>query len=120
MAMEGLSHLGRPDPRLYPTNVVDQLPPDCRLLNSYVLGGYVSLMRPDVLVSPDARNDLYGPDRVLEIHQVVDGGLNPEHYRARAGCVLVPPASPLAAQLATDRGWTLATADPTAVLYLRR
>ncbi len=43
-----------------PVDPVAALPSGCRLLNDYAFGNWVMFDRPDVPVSDDGRNDLYG------------------------------------------------------------
>jgi hypothetical protein len=79
----------------------------------------VILERPDVPVSLDTRNDLYGRQRVLADEQVVAGKGDIANGLAGAGCVLVPPATGLAKWLRTSQGWRLAVSDPATVLFVR-
>ena len=119
LAVLSLAHLGRPDPALYPTAAVRQIPDGCHLFNSYQLGGFVMLERPDVPVSVDSRNDLYGADRVLQNDRLVRGEGDTDTRLAGAGCVLVPPASGLAQKLKGDPRWRLLTSEPAGALYVR-
>lgn len=50
----------------FPAVAAAALPAGCRLLNEYNDGGYLIFVRPDVPVSQDGRNDLYGPRRLQE------------------------------------------------------
>lgn len=119
LAVPSLGHLGRPDPALYPTAAVQQVPSGCRLFNSYQLGGYVLLERPDVPVSIDSRNDLYGAERVLAATRLLDGQGDVDAGLTGAGCVLVPPRSGLAQKLKSDPRWRLQTSEPAAALFVR-
>jgi hypothetical protein len=120
LAMPSLSHIGRPDPAIYPSKLVTDIPPHCRLYNSYELGSFVILERPDVLVSLDSRNDLYGRQRVLAAEQVLRGQGDLAHELAGANCVLVPPAMGLATRLRKDLAWKLIGSQPTALLFVRQ
>src|SRR5579863_10183113 len=120
LAMPSLSHIGRPDPAIYPIKLVMDIPPHCRLYNSYELGSFVILERPDVQVSLDSRNDLYGRQRVLADEQLLRGQGDVAHELSGANCVLVPPAMGLATWLRTNQGWKLTRSEPTAVLFVRR
>jgi hypothetical protein len=120
MALPSLGHIGRPDPAVYPVEVVRDIPPHCRLFNSYVLGAFVILERPDVQVSLDSRNDLYGRQRVLAAERVAGGQGDVAAELAGAGCVLVPPATGLAKWLRREPGWVLTGWEPAAVLFVRR
>jgi hypothetical protein len=120
LAMPSLGHIGRPDPAIYPIKLVKDISPHCRLYNSYELGSFVILERPDVQVSLDSRNDLYGRQRVLAAEQVLRGQGDVAHELTDANCVLVPPAMGLAIRLRTNQGWKLVRSEPTAVLFVRR
>jgi hypothetical protein len=120
LASSAMTHLGRPLPDLYPQQVVHDIPPGCRLFNSYTLGGFVILTRPDVLVSIDSRNDLYGADRVAANTHAVEAGQMHHPDLQRAGCVLVPPDTRLALALSADNAWTLTASERAAVLFTRR
>jgi hypothetical protein len=119
MALLSLGHVGRPNPAHYSLNLVRAIPPHCRLFDTDTLGGFVILERPDVPVSLDTRNDLYGRQRVLADAQLVAGKGDIASGLAGAGCVLVPPSTGLAKWLRANHGWKLAASDSTAVLYVR-
>ena len=119
LAAPSLGHIGRPDPELYPVAVVQQIPQDCHLFNSYILGGFVLLQRPDVSVSLDSRNDLYGAERVLVAERVLRGQGDLDGGLAGADCVLVPPTSGLAQRLHEDPRWRLQSSEPGGALFLR-
>ncbi len=114
-----LTHIGRPEPAMYPVALVAEVPHGCRLFTNDVIGSYVILARPDVLVSLDSRNNLYG--RVLPVaeERVLHGWGNLARELAGAGCVLVPRDYGLAARLRQDPQWRLSAADQIAVLFVR-
>jgi hypothetical protein len=118
VALPSLGHIGRPDSLYYSIKVVKDIPPHCRLFNT-LLGGFVILERPDVQVSLDTRNDLYGRQRMFAEELVLEGKGDVASGLAGAGCVLVPPATGLAKWLSASHGWRLADSDSTAVLYVR-
>jgi hypothetical protein len=120
LAVPSLGHIGRPDPAIYPTRAVQDIPRNCRLFNSYLLGGFVLLERPDVLVSLDSRNDLYGAERVAADERLVRGQGDMAQGLSGAGCVLVPPMSGLAKRLHASPQWELKSSEPAAVLFVRR
>jgi hypothetical protein len=120
LALPNLGHIGRPDPSIYPIKLVKDIPSHCRLFNSYELGSFVILERPDVQVSLDSRNDLYGRQRVLAAEQVLRGQGDVVHELTGANCVLIPPAMGLAAWLRTNQAWRLIGSEPTAALFVRR
>jgi hypothetical protein len=102
--------------------VVDEIPAGCRLLNEYNDGGWISLLRgPDLRVSQDGRNVLYGKmllyreDALLAGRQGVAGV-----ERFGVTCVLAKASGGIVHELAADPGWTLVGADSKRVLYVRR
>jgi hypothetical protein len=119
LATPSLAHIGRPEPSTFPIALVADIPHECRLFNSYQIGGYVILARPDVLVSLDSRNNLYGRTVLLAEERLLDGHGDLTRGLARASCVLVPRGYGLALRLRHDPQWELRAADRTAVLYVR-
>jgi hypothetical protein len=115
-----LTHPGRPDASLYSPGAIGAIPSGCRTVNTYAVGGYLGLVRPDVPVSIDSRNDLFGAQRVLAATRLVDGTGDTAAGLAGADCVLVPAGAGLAAQLAADPAWEKAAQDSIQVLYERR
>jgi len=120
LAVPSLGHIGRPDPAIYPTNVVRDIPRNCRLFNSYLLGGFVLLKRPDVQVSLDSRNDLYGAKLVEAEERVLRGQGDLAQGLSGAGCVLVQPRSGLARRLHASPQWELKSSEAAAALFVRR
>jgi hypothetical protein len=120
LALFNLPSFGRPDPAHFPREAIKAIPAGCKLFNEYQLGGLVILERPDVLVSIDSRNDLYGAERVTQSFQVLSGEVDLGQGLAGADCVLVPPTSGLARRLRTSPGWDLKSAESTAELFIRR
>jgi hypothetical protein len=100
--------------------VVARVPRGCRLFTTDLIGSYVILARPDVLVSLDTRNNLYGAPLVAAEERVLHGQGNLVRGLAGAGCVLVPRSYGLASRLRHDAQWRVRAADQVAVLYVRR
>ncbi len=119
-AAGALTHPGRPDASLYSPDAITAIPSGCRVVNTYAVGGYLGLVRPDVLVSIDSRNDLFGAQRVLAATQLIDGVGDVTAGLDGADCVLVPTGVPLAQRLAGDPSWSQTARDSIQVLYLRR
>jgi hypothetical protein len=119
IALPSLGHIGRPNPALYPVAVVNDIPPGCRVFTTDLLGGYVILARPDVPVSLDTRNNLYGRALLLAQERTLHGYGSVSSGLAGAGCVLVPPGYGLALQLRDDRQWRVRAANTVAVLFVR-
>ncbi|QGN57309.1 hypothetical protein [Nostocoides sp. HKS02] len=120
LALPALTHIGQPLPAIYPAKAVADIPSGCKLFNTYVLGGYVILQRPDVLVSIDSRNDLYGAARVGAAERTLAGRGDVSAALAPAGCALVPPTSGLAKRLFRDPAWAVKTRQASGVLFVRR
>ena len=95
------------DPAVVPVAQIDALPSGCRLLNSYELGGWVILLRPDIAVSQDPRNDVYGSATVLTQLHVLLGYPSAMAWVSQhhANCVLAPPDYGLLTDL-KKAGWT--------------
>ncbi len=96
------------------------LPGGCRLLNEYSFGGYLILARPDIPVSQDGRNDLYGPVRLAGQAALLSDARSGATALDRIGvsCVLAEPGRPLLRSLAGDPRWRLAAADATAQAWV--
>jgi hypothetical protein len=120
LAAPSVTHIGRPEPSTFPTALVADIPHDCRLFTTDLIGSYVILARPDVLVSLDGRNNLYGPTVLVAEERVLHGFGNLTRGLAGAGCVLVPRSYGLSARLPHDTQWQLRAANQFAVLYVRR
>jgi hypothetical protein len=120
LAAPSLAHIGRPEPSTYPAKLVADIPHSCRLFTTDLIGSYVILARPDVLVSLDTRNNLYGPAALVAEERVLHGQGNLSSGLAGAGCVLVPRSYGLAARLPHDAQWQRRAADQFAILYVRR
>ncbi|MCH6469365.1 hypothetical protein [Sinomonas terrae] len=119
MALLSLGHLGRPDPSRFSTTVISSIPTGCRVFNSYDLGGFILLERPDVTVSLDSRNDLYGPERIRKDQQIIEGQGDLDQELTGAGCVVVPPDDGLAQSLHRSPDWQETAADGTSALFVR-
>lgn len=120
VAAPSLTHIGRPEPAMYPAALVADIPHGCRLFTNDVIGSYVILARPDVLVSLDSRNNLYGRSLPVAEERVLHGWGNLDRGLAGAGCVLVPRSYGLAQRLRQNLRWEVRAADPTAILFARR
>jgi len=120
LAVPSLTHIGRPEPATYPVGLVADVPHGCRLFTTDLIGSYVILARPDVPVSLDTRNNLYGPQQLVAEERVLHGRGNLSSGLAGAGCVLVPDSYGLAGRLQHDAQWRVAAVDRIATLYVRR
>lgn len=115
-----LPAVGRPNPAVYPSGIIQAIPPGCHVFNGYMLGGLLILERPDVKVSLDSRNDLYGADRVSALAGFIESGDGDLAVQlSGADCVLVSPGTGLATRLRTDPGWKLEGEERNAALFTR-
>jgi hypothetical protein len=114
-----LSNAGSLGPRFSP-ELVAAVPAGCRLFNEYDLGGFVIDQRwPDVLVSQDGRNDMYGRARI-EIQEAwtlsTDASvLDPPGVN----CVLADLDRPITAALQADPRWAEVTRSDYTVLMVK-
>jgi hypothetical protein len=112
--------LTRLRPRAFPVRAAAALPSGCRLLNEYDQGGYLILARPDIPVSQDGRNDLYGAAFVDRQGQLLAGaGGTAALDRLGVTCVLVKPGRGLIDALQASPQWIRVAADPRAQAWIR-
>jgi hypothetical protein len=117
VAAVAVTHLGR---TAFPLAALSKLPPGCRLLNDYTSGGPVTLFRPDLAVSMDSRNDLYGEAELARQATVLTG---PPDAPARLDewgvtCVLVKPSTGIVPMLRHSPGWREAYSGERAVVFV--
>lgn len=113
---------GAPGPGI-PVHATAALPARCQLRNLSGMGGYVMATRPDVPVSADGRNDLYGLAGYAQ-NSWFTGTL----AEARSGlaqidregtdCALARPDNTLVKVL-EDAGWRVVGLDPSGVSLVR-
>lgn len=117
----GLNEFAKPRLRFYSPSLVAELPSGCRLLNDLDIGGEVILARPDVPVSIDSRNDLYGRAAELRsLRQLGEPAVGLAFIRsARVTCVLTPSAAPLTRALRKQSGWRVVGSDSFRTLLVR-
>jgi hypothetical protein len=116
------SHFGEPGVRNVSDRLVKALPTGCRLLNDYRVGGDVILHRPDVPVSIDSRNDVYGRDReIAAIKQLAYPSVGLAYVDSEhITCVLAPTITPLVQALRDQPSWQVAGADDYRTLLVRQ
>jgi hypothetical protein len=110
-------HIGRSS---YPMTAISRLPASCRLFNGYLLGGPIILLRPDISVSQDSRNDVYGA-AILDDAAAVefgDHGLS-RLDELRVTCVITPATTPLGRQLSEDVRWRVVSGNAEGTLFVR-
>jgi hypothetical protein len=116
---------GKPRASDFPASAIRAIPPHCRLLNEYHHGGYIIWTRPDVPVSQDGRNDVYGTRLLGEELDVLEDKPTAAAARMRlddwrVDCVLAFKSRPLASDLARSPGWRLVVNRNAGVLYERQ
>lgn len=120
-----VDNAGTPRAGDFSSELVAAIPRGCRLLNEYHQGGFVIWKRPDVPVSQDGRNDVYGErrlavqDRVLHARPSAVASLRWLDAH-RVGCVLSYRATPIAGVLSTDPRWQRVATAEAGALYVRR
>jgi hypothetical protein len=125
LASYAVGAAGKPRRTDFPTRAVEALPAHCRLLNEYTVGGYVIWYRPDVPVSQDGRNDVYGRRLLQEQRDVLAGKPTTDAAltqldRWGVGCALVRPDRPVAIALGGDPRWRKALTEEAGTLFERR
>jgi hypothetical protein len=83
------------------------------------MGGAVILLRPDVPVIQDSRNDLYGVRRLRQLDQIEAGSAAGLTRLGDLGvtCVLVPDHAGLAIALRNEPGWRRVGQESGVVLF---
>jgi len=121
LAMIGLHSFGRLGNWVSSPTLVSALPANCRVVNDMLVGGAIELRRPDVKVSLDSRNDMYGRDLVIQAAQMLQDAPGTQDRMATAGvnCVLALDSDKLVADLRSNPGWKVAGADGVRTLLLR-
>lgn len=95
------------------------LPSNCRLFNEYTLGGFVIDQRyPDVAVSQDGRNDLYGAAEIKRQTDLVLGSSTAPLAQLGIDCVLVHNERPLSAALSEDPDWVARAGEGATSVWL--
>jgi hypothetical protein len=121
LALPTLGKAGEIDAAAVPVRAIAAIPNGCKLFNDYNLGGWVIERRPDVLVSQDGRNDMYGTERLRPQFQLMRGEVPAEATLDAMGvdCVLVQPDRELTTALRASPAWRESVTDPNGVLFLR-
>ena len=105
--------------RAFSADLVDAIPDDCRLLNEYTLGGFVIDRRyPQIAVSQDGRNDLYGAIEIQRQTDLVLGSSTAALAESGIDCVLLEDGRPLARSLELDPAWRQSADDHGTSLWL--
>jgi hypothetical protein len=101
-------------------SLVAALPHGCTLVNDYALGGVVILLRTDVRVSVDGRNDMYGRARILSaVGMLKDApGTIARMDAAGVTCVLTTSGDKLVQQLSRSPKWHVVGQDGVRTLLV--
>jgi len=120
-AIANVRTFARRSTNLASPRLVAALPRDCHVANDYTLGATVILLRPDVRVSIDGRNDMYGRALVLSAVAMLEDspGTAAKLHAARVNCVLAPSSAPLVAGLSHDSDWHVVGHDGYRTLLVR-
>ena len=104
----GFGDLGQPEASQFPVVAAEEIPAGCRLLNEYAHGGYLIATRwPEVRVSQDGRNDLYGSERIERQRELLEGDSLVELEEVGIDCVLADASRPLVEALQASDRWSL-------------
>jgi hypothetical protein len=111
----------RPIP--YPTGLdraLSELPSGTGVLNEYRLGGWLLWNHPDLDPYVDGRADVYSVAHLQKIYRVMDRapGWYEEVAEDGLGAALLREANPVADDLVSDHGWTVAGRDRSWVLLV--
>lgn len=95
--------------------VASHLPAGCKLFNADETGGPIMLLRPDIKVSADGRNDLYGREKF--IYYATLGANDPEEAltwldQQQVTCVVTSPYRTLGRTLLNSSQWRMTYEDP--------
>ncbi|PZS32138.1 MAG: hypothetical protein DLM58_10380 [Pseudonocardiales bacterium] len=110
------------DAGLASPKLVSAVPHGCRLVNDYTIGAALILARPDVYVSIDGRNDMYGRELVLSaIAMLKDGpGTIARIDASGVNCVIADSRYQLVRTLTADPKWRLVGSDGVRTLLVRK
>lgn len=112
--------ISKPRSDRMPVEAAKLLPENCKLLNDYTSGGYLILARPDLKVSQDGRNDVYGSELIIEQAFVFEGKTDLSYLEDNhITCILAQQQRELNQQLETSSEWSLVGEDEVAKVWSR-
>ena len=115
-----LDEAGKPGTR-FSSEITDAIPATCTILNEYDLGGFIIDQRwPEVLVSQDGRNDLYGAAEVERQEAILSSTDVAALDADGVSCVLADKDRPLASALAASGGWETIAESTELILLVKR
>jgi hypothetical protein len=116
-----LNRFGEIDEEVGSPHLVAEVPQGCRLVNDYTIGGALMLARPDVQVSVDGRNDMYGRSLLLSVEGMLsnDPGTLVRMNANHVGCVLTDTHDKLVSVLERSPNWRVVASDKHRTLLVR-
>lgn len=116
-----LDRFGDIDEKVGSPALVAEVPHGCRLVNDYTIGGALMLARPDVEVSVDGRNDMYGRSLLLSVEGMLsnDPGTIARINANRVDCVLTETNDKLVDALKKSSNWRVVGSDKYRTLLVR-
>lgn len=107
----------------YGYTLMNQIPENCKMYNEQAFGGPLILLRPDVKVSMDGRNDLYGAEEYLKQIEVARHTKDTQSWldENKIGCILVNGNRGINEYLGEEPAWVLKAEDANgARLWIRQ
>lgn len=116
-----LGKFGDLDDEVGSPRLVAAVPHGCRVVNDYTIGGALMLARPDVRVSVDGRNDMYGRKLLLSVEGMLSNepGTVQRLDANHVNCVLTESSDELAGVLEALPTWRVSGTDDHRTLLLR-
>jgi hypothetical protein len=116
-----LDRFGDIDEQVGSPSLVAVVPHGCRVVNDYTIGGALMLARPDVRVSVDGRNDMYGRSLLLTVEGWLDNepGTLARIDTDRVTCVLTESGDRLVSVLTASPDWRVVGTDDHRTLLVR-
>lgn len=122
-AINAFINPGAPSSKEFSIPAVKVLPEGCRAFNNDLDGGLIDLLRPDVKVSTDGRNDLVTKARIQEQQRVWRGKVDGPQWLAGndVNCVIVSHKKRFRGfltQITASSAWTPVFQDATHTVFL--
>ena len=116
-----LDRFGDIDQKVGSPGLVAAVPQGCRVVNDYTIGGALMLARPDVEVSVDGRNDMYGRSLLLSVEGMLsnDPGTIARINATGVDCVLTETKDKLVDALKNSANWRVVASDKYRTLLVR-
>jgi hypothetical protein len=120
-AVAGLGSFAHVEQAVGSQRLVAAIPHGCKTVNDYTIGGAIMLARPDVQVSVDGRNDMYGRSLLLSVEGMLsnDRGTVQRIDAEHVECVVTESGDKLVSVLEALPNWEVAGTDDHRTLLLR-